>query len=261
MSHDEAIGIKEAVIYCRVSSTKQVTQGDGLNSQDTRCREYAKYKDYAVIETFSDDMSGSLATRPGMQSMLKFLRKRKRSGTVVIIDDISRLARGIEAHLKLRTALSGAGGKLESPSIEFGEDSDSILVENLLASVSQHQRQKNGEQTRNRMRARMLNGYWVFQAPAGYDYKRVAGHGKMLVRKEPVASILQEGLEGFASGRFATQAEFKRFLEGFPEYPKNTPAGEIHKQRILALLTRKIYAGYIESPDWNVSLRKGQHTG
>ncbi len=93
-----------------------------------------------------------------MQAMLSFLRQRRKLGTVVIIDGISRLARGIEAHLQLRTVLIEAGGKLESSSIEFGEDSDSILVENLLASVSQLQRQKNGEQTINRMRARALNG-------------------------------------------------------------------------------------------------------
>ncbi len=54
---------------------------------------------------------------------------------------------GMQAHLELRAALSKAGGILESPSLEFGEDSDSLLIENLLASVSQHQRQKNGEQT------------------------------------------------------------------------------------------------------------------
>jgi len=72
--------------YARVSSAKQTTRGDGLSSQETRCREYASYKGYEVIKTFSDDMSGSLTT-------------------VVIIDDISRLARGIEAHLQLRTAL------------------------------------------------------------------------------------------------------------------------------------------------------------
>ncbi len=258
MNHNEQI-IKEAVIYARVSSTKQVTQGDGLNSQDTRCREYAKYKGYAVIETFSDDMSGSLITRPGMQAMLKFLRKRKKTGTVVIIDDISRLARGIEAHLQLRSALNDAGGKLESPSIEFGEDSDSILVENLLASVSQHQRQKTGEQTINRMRARSLGGYWVFQAPIGYQYVRKAGHGKVLVRHEPYATMLQEAFEGFATGRFETQVEVKRFLESCPEFPKDTKSGEIRNQRITDWLTRPIYAGYIEVPNWNVSLRKGQH--
>ncbi|MCF6273514.1 MAG: hypothetical protein L3J37_10060 [Rhodobacteraceae bacterium] len=61
----------------------------------------------------------------------------------VVIDDISRFTRDIEGHWALRRALEETGGTLESPSITFGEDSDSILIENLLASVSQHQRQKN----------------------------------------------------------------------------------------------------------------------
>jgi hypothetical protein len=42
-------------------------------------------------------MTGSLATRPGMQAMLAYLRKHSKKGKqriVVIIDDISRLARG-----------------------------------------------------------------------------------------------------------------------------------------------------------------------
>jgi DNA invertase Pin-like site-specific DNA recombinase len=137
----------KAVIYARVSNSKQAKVGDGLGSQQTRCQEYARYKGLKVVETFTDDMSGSLTTRPGMKAMLAFLEQhRGKEPVVVIIDDISRLARGIEAHLQLRAAIGEAGGILKSPTIEFGEDSDSILVENMLASVSQHQRQKNAEQ-------------------------------------------------------------------------------------------------------------------
>ena len=186
----------KAVIYARVSSVKQTTRGDGLSSQITRCTEYAKYKGYELTQTFQDDLSGSLIQRPGMQAMLKFLRSNRGDPHVVIIDDISRLARGIEAHLQLRSAISDAGGILESPSIEFGEDSDSQLVEHLLAAVSQHQRQKNGEQTKNRMRARVLNGYWVFQVPIGYKFEKVPGHNKLLVRHDPLDSAIQEALEG-----------------------------------------------------------------
>jgi len=251
---------KKAVIYCRVSSAKQTTRGDGLGSQETRCREYAKYKGYEVAEVFKDDMSGSMIDRPGMKSMLAHLRKYRRNPQVVIIDDISRLARGLEAHLQLRAAIASAGGILESPSIEFGEDSDSVLVENLLASVSQHQRQKNGEQTKNRMRARTMNGYWVFQAPVGYKFERVSGHGKLLVRDEPLASIVQEGLEGFASGRFQIQAEVVRFLETHPDYPRDS-RGIIRNQRVSNLLTNVVYAGCIEVPNWGITLRKGHHAG
>lgn len=253
--------ISKAVIYCRVSSTKQTVRGDGLGSQETRCREFAKYKNYEVVEVFRDDSSGSLTSRPGMQAMLAFLSQHRKEPHAVIIDDISRLARGLMAHFELRVKIGDAGGVLVSPSIEFGEDSDSQLVENLLASVSQHQRQKNGEQTVNRMRARMQNGYWVHQAPVGYRYERESGHGKILVRDEPNASVLQEALEGYASGRFETQVEVKRFLERQPSFPKDLPNGEIRNQRITDMLTRVVYAGYIESPGWGVTLRKGKHEG
>ena len=131
---------QQAVIYCRVPSIKQTKDGDGLRSQETRCRDFAARKGYVVTDVFQDDVSGSLVDRPGMKAMLASIRKRRAHGVVVIIDDVSRLARGLQAHLELRGLIPGAGGTLESPSIEFGEDPDSLLVENLLASVSQHQR-------------------------------------------------------------------------------------------------------------------------
>ena len=253
--------ISKAVIYCRVSSAKQTVRGDGLGSQETRCREFAKYKGYEVVEVFRDDSSGSLTSRPGMQAMLSFLKAQRKEPHAVIIDDISRLARGLMAHFELRVQIGDAGGVLVSPSIEFGEDSDSQLVENLLASVSQHQRQKNGEQTINRMRARVQSGYWVFQAPVGYRYEREGGHGKILVRDEPNASVLQEAFEGYASGRFETQVEVKRFLEAQPSFPKDLPNGEIRNQRVYDLLTRTVYSGYVEAPNWGVGLREGKHEG
>ena len=59
---------------------------------------------------------------------------------MVIVDDISRLARDLGAHWDLRLAIKKAGGTLESPSVKFGEDADSIFIENVLASSAQHQR-------------------------------------------------------------------------------------------------------------------------
>jgi hypothetical protein len=41
--------LQKAVIYCRVSGTKQVREGDGLGSQETRCREFAGHKGYWVF--------------------------------------------------------------------------------------------------------------------------------------------------------------------------------------------------------------------
>jgi DNA invertase Pin-like site-specific DNA recombinase len=168
--------------------------------------------------------------------MLAYLSLQARKHSfVVIIDDISRLARDIKAHLELRDAIALVGTRLESPSIEFGKDSDSILVEDLLASVSQHQRQKNAEQTKNWMRVRAMNGYWVLGAPRGFAYLHRPGQGRILVREEPLASIITEALEGFASVRFGSQVEVKRFFERQPNVPKDLPNGEIRNQRLAEL--------------------------
>ncbi len=105
----------KAVIYCRVSGAKQVREGDGLASQENRCREYATYKDYDVVEVFQDDMSGKFERRPAMDRMLAFLRLHPKDSVVVIIDDISRFARNVQAHIKLRETLSDAGGILGKP--------------------------------------------------------------------------------------------------------------------------------------------------
>lgn len=251
---------KKAVIYCRVSTKKQEEEGNGLSSQETRCREYASLRGYEIVNVFTDKKTGGLFTRPGIKEMLAFVRANRSATPVVIIDDISRLARDVIAHKKLRAKIDKAGGKLESPSIVFGEDSDSVLIEHLLASVAQHQRQKNGEQARNRMRSRMMGGYWVHNAPIGYRYEKHADGGSTLVRNEPTASVIAEALESFASGRIATKAEFKRFLEMHPQFPR-TRHGHVTNEQANRILSNSLYAGFVENKGWGVSLRQGYHDG
>lgn len=103
-----------------------------------------------------------------------------------------------------------------------------------------------------------MNGYYVFHAPAGYKYERVAGQGKMLVPDEPKASVIREVLEGFASGRFASQIEIKRHLDNFPEFTAKC-SEKVHLQRVKEILMRPVYAGYMDAPKWGIGLTKGRH--
>jgi len=260
--HGPQHNVTQAVIYCRVSSKAQVKRGDGLRSQETRCREYARYRGYIVKDVFKDDLTGRRADRPGLMSMLAFLRSDRRNPHVVIVDDLSRFARNVRVHFDLRHAIADAGGILESPSVELRDDADGELHEYILASVSQHQSRKNAEQTINRLQARIMNGYYTHsRPPLGYRYKKVPDSGHVLVRNEPLATIAQEALEGFASGKFDTQVEVKRFLESQPAWPKDLPDGQIRQQRVYEMLKRVTYAGYVEAPKWGITLRKGHHEG
>ena len=66
------------------------------------------------------------------------------------------------------------------------------------------------------------------------------------------------GLEGYASGRFQLRAEVKRYFEQFPEFPKNAK-GEVSNEHVNRILSRVIYAGYIQSDIMDVSLRPAQN--
>lgn len=115
------------------------------------------------------------------------------------------------------------------------------------------------ETTKDRSCARLMKGYWVFHAPVDYKYVRSKTEGGVLVRYEPMASIVAEALEGYASGRFATQTEVKRFLESQPEFPKQTSDGKIRLQKVSDMLSQPLYAGYLESKIWDVPFRKALH--
>ena len=250
---------KKCVIYCRVSSTKQTSDGAGLTSQEQSCREYAERCGYDILDVFTDVISGKYAMRPGMNALIAYLKTEKAHEYVVVFDDVSRLARDVGAYTELRGKITSLGAILESPKQKFGEDSNSRLIGNIMMSVASHGRENNAEQSHSRSIARMKTGYWVFRAPPGYRYEKARGGGKALVRDDPIASILAEALNGFATGRFQSQAEVKRFLDAKPEFPKDYRGTEVRFDRVTFLLKHVAYAGYVEKEDWGVPLTKAVH--
>ena len=252
-----------ALIYCRVSSKRQKEDGKGLESQEHRCRQYAENKGYSIEAVFPDDVSGGgdFMQRPGMRAMLAYLDAQRGKRYVVIFDDLKRFARDTEFHFKLRREFAERGASVECLNFNFEDTPEGKFIETIIAAQGELEREQNRRQVVQKMKARVEKGYWVFQAPVGYRYASDRIHGKLLVRDEPLASIIQEALEGYANGRFVSQAEVKRFLESKPEFPRDLPNGEVRAWKVTKMLRRPVYAGYVEAAKWDVSLRKGHHEG
>lgn len=253
--------IQKALIYCRVSSQKQKREGSGLDSQEHRCRKHAAERGYEVVAVFPDDISGGgdFMKRPGMVALLKYLDDHPEDNFVVIFDDLKRYARDAEFHLALRRAMKKRQATRECLNFQLEDTPEGKFVETILAAQSALEREQNGRQVVQKMKARIEKGYYAFPCPPGYKYVKDKEHGgKIIVPNEPVASALIEALEGYAAGRFQTQAEVRRFLEGQPSYPKPA-SGRLSKSGITDTLRRSVYAGYVEAEKWGVSLRKGKH--
>ena len=161
--------MKKALIYCRVSSGKQMRDGD---SQEVQCREYAQSQRYSIEKVFRDGgVSGSIADRPEMKDLLNHLVINGGHQYVVIFDKIDRVARGIDVHVELMRGIRmTAGASIESSSMVFEETPAGKLVENLLACVAGFERDNNAERVKARMKACMQRGYYVVGGypPRGY---------------------------------------------------------------------------------------------
>lgn len=252
-----------SVIYCRVSSERQAKEGSGIGSQEQRCRSYALSRGLQVLATFSDEgVSGALLDRPGMRALLSFLRSQPK-GTVVIVDDISRIARDMRTHLELRAAIAAAGGALESPSMRFEESAAGEFIEMVLAASAQFGRQGNREQVLNRQKARLQMGYWTFPAPSGYAFQSHPVHKKIIVPTEEGRRILGPALEAFAAGRLGSQRALALHLQDKGFFPsakrRREGIGTLEKRVGRLLEARRLYAGLLDYPSWDIHDVPAQH--
>ncbi|MEM6537373.1 MAG: recombinase family protein [Pseudomonadota bacterium] len=255
MAHEQ-----KAVLYCRVSDTKQRKEGNGLDSQEHRCRQYATAKGYDVAAVFPDDISGGgdFMKRPGMVALLSFLDAQPNERFVVIFDDLKRYARDTEFHLKLRREMAMRGATRECLNFNFEDSPEGKFFETIAAAQGELEREQNGRQTRQKMRARVEKGYYCFAPVRGYKYVTLEDGGKMLAPDEPNATIMREALEGFASGRFQTATEVQRFLNGYPSlFRKGCTA--IGYQSVFNLLRCPLYAGRMTIKPYGLHLAPAKH--
>jgi len=252
-----------AVIYCRVSSPRQVKEGHGLDAQESRGKEYSKMKDYDLERVFKDEgVSGGLLDRPGIQELLTFLEERPLYAPqiVVVVDDLSRWARDVIAHFELKKAIHSRNARLECISHKLENTPTGRFIETVIAGYSEMWRGENKIKVIANMKARLERGYWCFDVPPGFRYVKDPAHGKIIIADEPNASIIKEALEGFASGRLFEQTDVMHFLESRSFFHRKQPK-RVNLEQVKRLLTRILYAGYIEYPLWGITRRKAHHQG
>lgn len=103
----------KAVIYARVMpNNKQVPKSDNLQSQERRCREFARKIKASVVRVFTDEGAiDSVRYIRGLQNLLYFLGNQKEE-VLVIVDHSARIGLTKEIRRKVVSDIEKAGGKL-----------------------------------------------------------------------------------------------------------------------------------------------------
>ncbi len=249
---------KEGVIYTRVSSLKQVTQGSGLDSQYSACLNYAKENNIKIIKTFKDAaMSGKTTDRPGLEEMIDYIKKRD-GNTFVIFDDISRLSRNVTDYHLLKVTIKQYGGIF----ISLKEDLESgnpiaEFQENMLIVLADFNRKRNNERVNTRMREKLQAGYWLFKAPIGMRLV-----DKILYPDNTNSVLIKKIYEDYALGRYITYESIKYSKEAQQLInPYNNKPYQLSNDLIKKILTNKLYIGIIDYPKWGFKDISATHEG
>lgn len=132
--------------YCRVSTDDQNSdlQIDALKKAGCRAN-----------KIYTDKISGSKAERPGLDALLKSLRK----GDVVVVWRLDRLARSLKDLLAIVEQIKEAGANFVSLTESFDTSTPSgELIFNIFGSIAQFERQIIIERTKAGLKAARARG-------------------------------------------------------------------------------------------------------
>lgn len=172
-------GIKQtrAILYTRVSTSKQVEQGTSLENQEARLRQYADFHGFADAELITDEgLSGKTTDRPGFQLVMDAVKKK--AVDAVIVYSLSRFARNTVATLEAVSLMNRNGITFHSLTEQV--DTDSAVGRfflAVLAALAQMEREQIGERTRSVLQHKKRNGERTGQVPFG---KQETADGKLV---------------------------------------------------------------------------------
>src|SRR5688572_2219843 len=103
------------VLYARVSTGKQADKELSIPAQLQAMREYARQRNWTVIEEFVESgASAKNAERPVLGRLLGTIRQQERRTDVIVVHKIDRLARNVYDHATIRALLKQYGVQLAS---------------------------------------------------------------------------------------------------------------------------------------------------
>lgn len=181
-NHSAADRPLRAAVYVRVSTEAQ-DDGTSPEKQSRACREEAERRGWDVVEEYRDAVSGTLATRPGLDAMISAARRGEFEKVVVF--DLDRLARDQLVQLLIRKDLTDAGVGMVALNVPGGDLSgdETRMTAGVLSAVAEYERGKILKRMAAGQRGRYADGKWgAGLPPFGYVTTPAPdGRGRIIV--------------------------------------------------------------------------------
>jgi len=155
--------VKRAALYMRVSTVDQ-----HLETQLLDLRQMAAQRGYAIVQEYTDKISGTKARRPGLDQMMADARRGKFD--VVLVWASDRIARSVKHFLDVLDELNRIGVEYVSfrENIDTGGPLGRAIVV-IIGAIAELERSLIVERVRAGMRRARLEGQRIGRAPLVLD--------------------------------------------------------------------------------------------
>jgi len=163
-----------AVLYIRVSTDKQASDGHGLDAQRARLAEFAEQRQMRVVEVVADEgVSGTTLERVGMRRVLDLVEAR--AVDAIVVTKADRVSRNVRDLLNLSAMLEAHGVALVTADEQFDTTTPLGKAMSAMRAVfAQLERDMAAARTRDGMAAARAKGVRLGRPPVGWRIER--GH-------------------------------------------------------------------------------------
>lgn len=189
----------KAVIYARVSSKEQESEGYSVDAQLRLLRAYAAEQEVDVVREFIEAETAKKSGRRAFGEMLRYLETH--SGHVIFVEKVDRLYRnfadyvkvdhlGVELHFVKDGMVIGEGSKSQD---KFMHGIRVLMAKNYVDNLS--------EEIRKGLNEKAAQGIYPTHAPLGYLNAQEPGTKRKIIVPDPArAQLIRELFERYASG-------------------------------------------------------------
>lgn len=244
--------MKKCVIYCRVSSERQLREGFSIAAQQHLLREYAQQKQYKVVQEFYDDESAGKIGRTAFGEMVVFLKANKPDVTTILVEKTDRLYRNqkdwvIIDDLQAHVCLVKEGTVL-------GPDAtcDQKFVHGMNVLIAKRFLDNLSEEVRKGHAAKVRAGLYPSNPMFGYASARI--EGKHILVPHPLeAEIVRRMFSLYATGHYSLRSMLEQIMaEGL--FAGTSSAMNLSTAQ--KILTNPVYYGVFR---WHGELHQGVH--
>ncbi|QHI36542.1 hypothetical protein IMCC3317_19050 [Kordia antarctica] len=247
-SNKSAITNNKAVIYTRVSGSKQ-KDNTSLESQNEYCTAYAKRAKLDISGYFGGTYeSAKTDDRKQFQKMLSFVRQKKIA--TIIVYSIDRFSRAGASAITTVEKLQKKGINVISVTQPMDtKTSTGTFFQNLNLLFSKYDNDQRRDKTVTGMKQRLLQGFYIGNAPLGYKNARDEQNRPILIHNEKT-KLVRKAFEWKANENISNVEILKRL--------KNYGL-KLYAPRLTDMFRNPVYCGLIANSLLDGQVVQGNH--